>query len=189
MLYPALQVEVSTKGLSLELLSASPSLFGSLFGPTTVAVAGLTWQEALQQPGLAWDTQLVLRHPLADFGLPLAPHGSTARNLGRGGGGWGGKGGMGSPLASLLGNGGGGGGSGGGGGVRIPSLHVSLSVTPPSPAPFLLRMVFAKGSDDSGAMVCEDVYEKRGMKPQAGRWVSRTVIDHRDKEVFVVRKR
>lgn len=74
-------------------------------------------------------------------------------------------------------------------GHKCPNLHVAVSMTPPEQGPFLLRSVFMRGTDDSGSMICEDVVLQNGFKPQVGRWVSRTVLDHMDREVFVVRKR
>lgn len=70
-----------------------------------------------------------------------------------------------------------------------PSLHVAVSMTPVEKGPYLLRTVFARGTDDSGGMVCEDVMLRNGFRLQRGRWVSRTVLDHAEREVFIVRKR
>ncbi|CAI5951978.1 unnamed protein product [Closterium sp. NIES-64] len=49
--------------------------------------------------------------------------------------------------------------------------------------------VFMRGTDDNGAMICEEIAVQRDFRPQYGRWGSRTVYNHEDKEVFVIRKR
>ena len=64
---------------------------------------------------------------------------------------------------------------------RPPCLHVTVSATPSAQGPYLLRTVFMRATDDSGGMVCEDVVLRQGLRPQPGRWVSRTVYDHADK--------
>lgn len=67
-----------------------------------------------------------------------------------------------------------------------------LECLPPlgaEPGPYLLKMIFMRATDDNGGMVCQDVYLDQGCRPQSGRWVSRTVLDHRDRELFVIRKR
>ncbi|GJP59388.1 hypothetical protein CLOP_g11709 [Closterium sp. NIES-67] len=80
--------------------------------------------------------------------------------------------------------------SGGGGRAsELPRVHVAVSLTPPTPAPYLLRTVFMRGTDDNGSMICEEIAIQRDFKPQYGRWGSRTVYNHEDKEVFVIRKR
>lgn len=74
-------------------------------------------------------------------------------------------------------------------GDRPPRLRVSVSTTAPAPGPYLLRSFFMRGTDDNGAMISEEFLCRQNFRPQVGRWVSRTVVDHRDREVFVVRRR
>ncbi|CAI5936725.1 unnamed protein product [Closterium sp. NIES-64] len=66
-------------------------------------------------------------------------------------------------------------------------LQVGVSLTPATAAPFLLRAVPVCTSDDRGAMLCASLAQHRPQ--QAGRWVSRTVLDHRGVEAFVMRTR
>jgi len=73
--------------------------------------------------------------------------------------------------------------------LSLAQCSVPGAVSVPEPGPYLLKMVFMRGTDDNGGMVCQDVFLDRGCRPQLGRWVSRTVLDHRDKELFVIRKR
>lgn len=44
-------------------------------------------------------------------------------------------------------------------------------------------------TDDRGAMVSNLILRLRRYEPQAGRWISRTVLNHIGKEIFVIRIR
>lgn len=71
---------------------------------------------------------------------------------------------------------------------KPPALRLSISVTPPAHGPFLLRtepLGKLNLTDDKGDEVLNR-HPKSGV-PQAGRWLSRTVVDHAGKEVYAVR--
>ncbi|EPS66495.1 hypothetical protein M569_08281, partial [Genlisea aurea] len=68
-------------------------------------------------------------------------------------------------------------------------MRVHASITPPVEASYLLRCVPDRVTDDSGAMI-SDVYLKMNRhRPQSGRWLTRTVVDHAARECFVIRMR
>ncbi|KMT14251.1 hypothetical protein BVRB_4g076070 isoform B [Beta vulgaris subsp. vulgaris] len=83
--------------------------------------------------------------------------------------------------------------------LRAPSLafgsevdqkiRVFTSITPPVQAPYLLKCVPDRVSDDSGAMISDVMLKLNQYRPQEGRWLSRTVLDHAGRECFVVRVR
>ncbi|CAK7340610.1 unnamed protein product [Dovyalis caffra] len=84
--------------------------------------------------------------------------------------------------------------------LRAPSLtlerHIddkqvrtAASITPPAQAPYLLKCVPDRVTDDSGAMISDDILRMNHYKPQEGRWLSRTILDHAGRECFVVRMR
>ncbi|KAG5232388.1 glycine-rich domain-containing protein [Salix suchowensis] len=84
--------------------------------------------------------------------------------------------------------------------LRAPSLTLEThlddkqvravaSITPPAQAPYLLKCVPDKVTDDSGAMVSDVILRMNNYKPQEGRWLSRTILDHAGRECFVVRMR
>lgn len=83
--------------------------------------------------------------------------------------------------------------------LRAPSLtlgresseKVSLftSMTPPVQAPYLLKCVADRVTDDSGAMISDVILKMNQYRPQEGRWLSRTVLDHAGRECFVIRMR
>ncbi|XP_010259465.1 PREDICTED: glycine-rich domain-containing protein 2 isoform X2 [Nelumbo nucifera] len=83
--------------------------------------------------------------------------------------------------------------------IRAPSLvlekheeqHVKavVSITPPVQAPYLLKCVPDRVTDDSGAMISDVILRMNRYRPQEGRWLSRTVLDHAGRECFVVRIR
>uniref|UniRef100_A0A803KNX7 GRPD C-terminal domain-containing protein n=1 Tax=Chenopodium quinoa TaxID=63459 RepID=A0A803KNX7_CHEQI len=68
-------------------------------------------------------------------------------------------------------------------------LRVFTSITPPVQAPYLLKCVPDRSSDDSGAMISDVMLKLNQYRPQEGRWLSRTVLDHAGRECFVVRIR
>ncbi|KAJ9185959.1 hypothetical protein P3X46_005526 [Hevea brasiliensis] len=68
-------------------------------------------------------------------------------------------------------------------------MRVVLSITPPVQASYLLKCVPDRVTDDSGAMVSDLILRMNHYKPQEGRWLSRTVLDHAGRECFVVRIR
>ncbi|KAK4282754.1 hypothetical protein QN277_014094 [Acacia crassicarpa] len=69
--------------------------------------------------------------------------------------------------------------------------HVTVvtSITPPVQAPYLLKCVPDRVTDDSGAMISEVILKMNNYRPQEGRWLSRTVLDHAGRECFVIRIR
>ncbi|KAL9233333.1 hypothetical protein vseg_008351 [Gypsophila vaccaria] len=83
--------------------------------------------------------------------------------------------------------------------LRAPSLgfasevdqkiRVFTSITPPVQAPYLLKCVCDRVTDDSGAMISDVMLKLNQYRPQEGRWLSRTVLDHAGRECFVVRNR
>ncbi|WCJ26911.1 hypothetical protein M5689_008692 [Euphorbia peplus] len=68
-------------------------------------------------------------------------------------------------------------------------LRIVASITPPVQAPYLLKCVPDRVTDDSGAMVSDVILRMNNYRPQEGRWLSRTVLDHAGRECFVVRIR
>lgn len=83
--------------------------------------------------------------------------------------------------------------------LRAPSLAFSkeidqevradASITPPVQAPYLLKCVTDRVTDDSGAMISDVILRMNQYRPQEGRWLSRTVLDHAGRECFVIRIR
>ncbi|KAG8052269.1 hypothetical protein GUJ93_ZPchr0001g30364 [Zizania palustris] len=70
--------------------------------------------------------------------------------------------------------------------VRMKAL---ASITPPVQAPYMLKCVPDRVTDDGGAMISDVILRTRGYHPQEGRWLTRTVLDHSGKECFVIRMR
>ncbi|XP_012088966.1 glycine-rich domain-containing protein 1 isoform X2 [Jatropha curcas] len=68
-------------------------------------------------------------------------------------------------------------------------VRVMASITPPVQAPYLLKCVPDRVTDDSGAMISDVILRMNHYKPQEGRWLSRTVLDHAGRECFAVRMR
>ncbi|CAI5521679.1 unnamed protein product [Closterium sp. Naga37s-1] len=189
----SLQAEVASEGLRLSLHAHSPSLLSSLLpwllppAPRELGSAVLTWHRLLQHPSLLLHCLLPLAPPgctPAAYAAATAP--LTAASTAAAGS---------SGLAARAAEEGGVERVGGGGGraegsVGCPAgqagLQVGVSLAPATAAPFLLRAVPVCTSDDRGAMLCAALAQHR---PQAGRWVSRTVLDHRGVEAFVMRTR
>ncbi|PIN04956.1 hypothetical protein CDL12_22503 [Handroanthus impetiginosus] len=83
--------------------------------------------------------------------------------------------------------------------LRAPSLAYEkeidervgtiASITPPVQGSYLLKCVPDRVTDDSGAMVSDVILKMNHYRPQEGRWLSRTVLDHAGRECFVVRMR
>lgn len=83
--------------------------------------------------------------------------------------------------------------------LRAPSLtsekaideriRIVASITPPVQAPYLLKCVPDRVTDDSGAMISDVILKMNQYRPQEGRWLSRTVLDHGGRECFVIRTR
>ena len=83
--------------------------------------------------------------------------------------------------------------------LRAPSLSLQrqidqrvkivASVTPPVQAPYLLKCVPDRVTDDSGAMISDVILRMNQYHPQEGRWLSRSVLDHAGRECFVIRIR
>lgn len=82
--------------------------------------------------------------------------------------------------------------------LRAPSLtlekeyqqvDIVASITPPVQAPYLLKCVPDRVTDDSGAMISDVILRMNQYRPQEGRWLSRTVLDHAGRECFVIRIR
>ncbi|CAI5948532.1 unnamed protein product [Closterium sp. NIES-65] len=193
----SVQAEVASEGLRLSLHAHSPSLLSSLLpwllppAPRELGSAVLTWHRLLQHPSLLLHCLLPLAPPgctPAAYAAATAPltaastaatgsSGLVARAAEEGGvervGGAGGRaeGSVGCPAGQA-------------------GLQVGVSLTPATAAPFLLRAVPVCTSDDRGAMLCASLAQHRPQcGEQAGRWVSRTVLDHRGVEAFVMRTR
>ena len=64
----------------------------------------------------------------------------------------------------------------------VPSLFISVSLTPPQLAPQLLRTIKSLATDDTGTM-------QNWVDKHSERWLSRTVLDHANREVFIIRVR
>ena len=83
--------------------------------------------------------------------------------------------------------------------LRAPSLtlerevaqqaRIVASITTPVQAPYLLKCVPDRVTDNSGAMISDVILRMNRYRPQEGRWLSRTVLDHAGRECFVVRMR
>lgn len=83
--------------------------------------------------------------------------------------------------------------------LRAPSLtlerevaqqaRIVTSITPPVQAPYFLKCVPDRVTDNSGAMISDVILRMNRYRPQEGRWLSRTVLDHAGRECFVVRMR
>lgn len=83
--------------------------------------------------------------------------------------------------------------------LRAPSLtsvkeidermRTIASITPPVQASYLLKCVPDRVTDDSGAMISDVILKMNNYRPQEGRWLSRTVLDHAGRECFVTRMR
>ncbi|PON42631.1 Glycine-rich domain-containing protein-like [Parasponia andersonii] len=83
--------------------------------------------------------------------------------------------------------------------LRAPSLTLQRqidqqvksisSITPPVQAPYLLKCVPDHVTDDSGAMISDVILKMNQYRPQEGRWLSRSVLDHAGRECFVIRIR
>ncbi|TYH46295.1 hypothetical protein ES332_D11G326500v1 [Gossypium tomentosum] len=71
----------------------------------------------------------------------------------------------------------------------VEEMRVVASITSPIQAPYLLKCVPDRVTDDSGAMVSDVILKLNNYRPQKGRWLSRTVLDHAGRECFVVRIR
>ncbi|OEL22269.1 hypothetical protein BAE44_0016713 [Dichanthelium oligosanthes] len=70
-----------------------------------------------------------------------------------------------------------------------PGMRAMASITPPVQAPYLLKCVPDRVTDDGGAMISDVILRMRNYRPQEGRWLTRTVLDHGGRECFVIRMR
>ncbi len=68
-------------------------------------------------------------------------------------------------------------------------VRIVASITPPVQAPYLLKCVPDRVTDDSGSMISDVILRMNRYRPQEGRWLSRTVLDHAGRECFVIRIR
>lgn len=68
-------------------------------------------------------------------------------------------------------------------------VDIVSSIIPPVQAPYLLKCVPDRVTDDSGAMISDEILRMNHYRPQEGRWLSRTVLDHAARECFVIRIR
>lgn len=68
-------------------------------------------------------------------------------------------------------------------------VRAMASVTPPVQAPYFLKCVPDRVTDDGGAMISDVILRMNRYHPQEGRWLSRTVLDHAGRECFVIRIR
>lgn len=72
--------------------------------------------------------------------------------------------------------------------IEMP-VTAMTSITPPVQAPYFLKCVPDRVTDDGGAMISDVILRMNRYRPQEGRWLSRTVLDHAGKECFVIRIR
>lgn len=68
-------------------------------------------------------------------------------------------------------------------------IKFGASITRPVPAPYLLKSVPDRVTDNSGRMISTVFLKMAKNRPQEGRWMSRTVLDHFGNECFVIRIR
>ncbi|KAM3704735.1 hypothetical protein ACJW30_03G029700 [Castanea mollissima] len=68
-------------------------------------------------------------------------------------------------------------------------LRIHASITPPVQAPYLLKCVPDRVTDDSGAMISDAILRMNRYRPKEGHWLSKTVLDHAGRECFVIRIR
>ena len=66
-------------------------------------------------------------------------------------------------------------------------LITLTSITPPVQGPYLLKALNDKVTDDTGAMLSKRIGRLNKYKPQCGRWISWTVLDHTGNECFIIR--
>jgi hypothetical protein len=67
---------------------------------------------------------------------------------------------------------------------KPPALEISASITPSVPSPYLFRAITAKPTDDYLQELTD-----RYRPIQLGRWLTRTVLDHKGNDVYSVRIR
>jgi len=67
---------------------------------------------------------------------------------------------------------------------KPPALEIAASTTPPVASPYLFRAVTVKTTDDNFQEMTE-----RWRHIQVGRWLTRSVLDHRGNDVYTVRIR
>ncbi|GLT90199.1 hypothetical protein SLE2022_081450 [Rubroshorea leprosula] len=72
---------------------------------------------------------------------------------------------------------------------EVDQVRIVASITPPVQATYLLKCVPDRVTDDSGAMVSDVILKLNNYRPQEGRWLSRTVLNHAGRECFVIRIR
>lgn len=51
-------------------------------------------------------------------------------------------------------------------------VGIFSSITPPAQAPYLLKCVPDRVTDDSGAMISDEILRMNHYRPQEGRWLS-----------------
>lgn len=66
---------------------------------------------------------------------------------------------------------------------------ILASITPPVQAPYLFKALLDQVTDDDGAMISKRMMRCNKYKPQEGRWMSRTVLNHAGEECFIIRIR
>ncbi|KAK8701574.1 hypothetical protein V6N13_019961 [Hibiscus sabdariffa] len=72
---------------------------------------------------------------------------------------------------------------------EVNQVRVVASITPPVQAPYLLKCVPDRVTNNSETMISDVIMKLSNYRPQKGRWLSRTVLDHAGRECFVVRIR
>ncbi|KAG1326272.1 glycine-rich domain-containing protein 1 [Cocos nucifera] len=72
--------------------------------------------------------------------------------------------------------------------IEMP-VTAMTSITPPVQAPYFLKCVPDRVTDDGGKMISDVILRMNRYRPQEGRWLSRTVLDHAGRECFVIRIR
>lgn len=68
-------------------------------------------------------------------------------------------------------------------------VRAMASLAPPVQAAYLLKSVPDCVTDDTGSMISDVILRMNHYRPQEGRWLSRTVLDHAGRECFVIRTR
>ena len=69
----------------------------------------------------------------------------------------------------------------------MESFITLTSITPPVQAPYLLKALNDRVTDDTGAMLSKRIGRLNKHEPQRGRWISWTVLDHTGNECFIIR--
>lgn len=69
------------------------------------------------------------------------------------------------------------------GSTESPNISMKETITPPIQAPYLLKCIPDRVTDDSGAMLSYFIIRMNKNRPQEGRWTFKTVFNHAGKNV------